>query len=144
MTDQEIVLYRDDIVHGYDFLLRQSSGVLTEKQIRRLREIWMAVLFLSNSVDEYVSARRHPRNAVNEFDPRYRLMYASRTPLQMIHVCVHLLVVNHVQRVDQLDPAQWDAIQLIEQAERGLVISIECLWTEMKHERRYQQFAPAH
>jgi hypothetical protein len=145
MTDNELVLYRDDMLRGYDFLLRQANEALSLRQMQRLREIWTVVLILSNAVDDYVAAKRHRRYS-DEFDPRYRLMYASRTPLQMIRICTHLLIVNHVQQIDRLSPAQWEAVQLMEQAERALVNCLERLWAEMKHEqeRRYRQFVPTY
>ncbi len=99
-----------------------------------MEEIRQAVHLTSDAIDAYAAVAEHPR-AKWLNDPRYRLMYAARTPLEMVLLGVYLVNVYHVREIEILNPDQHEALWLVERSARRMVIEIERLWNEMQTER---------
>lgn len=134
MTPAELRRLRDDLSRGYDAVVRERFGQLTERQKRLLEEIRQAVNLASDAIDAYTAVAENPRSRWLS-DPRYRLMYAARTPLEMVLLGVYLVNVYHVREIEILNPDQHEAIWLVERSSRRMVIEIERLWGEMQAER---------
>lgn len=117
---------RDIIVTNCAALL--ADPTLTERQRQRLDEIHRASRNLSQAIDEYYGR-------VNGYDPRYRLMYAVRTPLAMIHLATYLLGVYHERNTEPFTTQQRACIRSIDESGRRIVIEVERLWAEMLAER---------
>jgi hypothetical protein len=134
VTPAELRRLRDDLSRGYDAVIRERFGKLTERQKRLLEEIRQAVNLASDAIDAYAAVAENPRSKWLS-DPRYRLMYAARTPLEMVLLGVYLINVYHVREIEPLNPDQHEAIALMERSGRRMVIEIERLWNEMQTEQ---------
>ncbi len=132
-TPNDLIRLRDDIKRAYDALVRERFGVLTPRQRLRLDEIVLPMQKVAEAVDEYGAALEAPQSLrVN--DPRYRLMYAARTPMEMILQCAYFLHINHMRKNEVLNQDQIEAVWLMERSGRRLVLEIERLWAEMRAE----------
>ena len=132
-TPIELPRLRDDIRRAYDALIRERFGSLTPRQRQRLDEITLPLQKVSGAVDEYESWLDMP-DAYRAADSRSRLMYAARTPLEMILQCAYFLHINHMRKIELLNQDQIEAVWLMERSGRRLVLEIERLWTAMRAE----------
>ncbi len=130
----EIRQLRDDLVRGYEALRHERFGVLTERQGKRLNEVRLAVNHLSYAVDAFVLACETP-GVEHPHDPRYRLMYAARTPLEMILTSTYLLSIYHLRGAEVFSADQRECVWLIERSGRKMVVEIERLWADMMAEQ---------
>lgn len=130
----EIRQLRDDLVRGYEALRHEQFGILTERQRKRLNEIRLAVNYVSHAVDTFVLACENPE-VERPHDPRYRLMYAARTPLEMVLTSTYLLSIYHLRGAEVFSPDQRECVWLIERSGRKLVVEIERLWADMMAEQ---------
>jgi hypothetical protein len=133
-TPAELIRLRDDIQKGYDALVRERFGILTPRQHQRLGEIALPMKKVAEAVDEYEAGLDTP-DKVQLSDPRYRLMYAARTPMEMILQCAYFLHINHMRKNEVLNQDQIEAVWLMERSGRRLVLEIERLWAQMRAEQ---------
>ncbi len=133
-TPSDLIRLRDDIKRAYDALVRERFGVLTARQRQRLDEIVLPMQKVAEAVDEYGSELEAPES-LHVNDPRYRLMYAARTPMEMILQCAYFLHINHMRKNEVLNQDQIEAVWLMERSGRRLVLEIERLWAEMRAEQ---------
>ncbi len=129
----ELARLRDDIQRAYDALIHERFGGLTSRQRQRLDEINLPMQKVSGAIDEYESRADMPE-ALRATDPRYRLMYAARTPMEMVLQCAYFLHINHMRKNELLNQDQIEAVWLMERSGRRLVLEIERLWAEMRVE----------
>jgi len=129
----ELPRLRDDIQRAYDALIRERFGALTARQRQRLDEITQPMQSVSRAVDEYQNWVDMPE-ILRSSDPRYRLMYAARTPMEMVLQCAYFLHINHMRKNEVLNHDQIEAVWLMERSGRRLVLEIERLWAEMRAE----------
>lgn len=122
----DLRVLRDTILSNCTALL--ADPTLTDRQRQRMDEIQRASKSLSEAIDEYYGH-------VNGRDPRYRLMYAVRTPLAMIHLATYLLGVYHERSTEPFTNHQRTCIRSIDESGRRIVIEVERLWAEMLAER---------
>jgi hypothetical protein len=132
-TPIELSRLRDDIRRAYDALIRERFGMLTPRQRQRLDEITLPMQKVSGAVDEYENWVDMPA-ILRPADPRYRLMYAARTPMEMILQCAYFLHINHMRKNELLNQDQIEAVWLMERSGRRLVLEVERLWAEMREE----------
>jgi hypothetical protein len=130
----ELTRLRDDIQRAYDTLSRERFGTLTQRQRQRLDEITLSMQKVSGAVDEYEN-RLDRSDSLRMADPRYRLMYAARTPMEMVLQCAYFLHINHMRKNEPLNHDQIEAVWLMERSGRRLVLEIERLWAEMREEQ---------
>ncbi|MEP6987203.1 MAG: hypothetical protein ABI970_16470 [Chloroflexota bacterium] len=130
----ELSRLRDDIQRAYDALIRERFGLLTPRQRQRLDEITVPMQKVSSAVDEY-EKWRSMSNSLRIGDARYRLMYAARTPMEMVLQCAYFLHINHMRKNELLNQDQIEAVWLMERSGRRLVLEIERLWAEMRAEQ---------
>ena len=130
----ELSRLRDDLQRAYDALLGERFGALTARQRQRLGEITLPMQKVSSAVDEYESQMGMP-NRSDVRDPRYRLMYAARTPMEMILQCAYFLHINHMRKNEPLNHDQIEAVWLMERSGRRFVLEIERLWADMRAEQ---------
>ncbi len=133
-TPIDLVRLRNDIQRGYDALMRERFGILTPRQHQRLDEITLPMQKVTEAVDEYVDGMDAP-NVLRVSDPRYRLMYAARTPMEMVLQCAYFLHINHMRKNEVLNHDQIEAVWLMERSGRRLVLEIERLWAQMRTEQ---------
>jgi hypothetical protein len=126
----EIRRLRDDLVQGYEALQHERFGVLTERQRKRLNEIRLAVNYVSHAVDSFALAYEMPE-VDRVYDPRYRLMYAARTPLEMILTGTYLLSIYHLRGAEVFAADQRECVWLMERSGRRMVVEIERLWADL-------------
>jgi hypothetical protein len=124
---------RDDIQRAYDALVRERFGILTPRQRQRLDEIALPMSKVIEAVNEYQANHDSP-DYLHPYDPRYRLMYAARTPMEMVLQCAYFLHINHMRKNDPLNQDQIEAVWLMERSGRRLVLEIEHLWAAMRAE----------
>lgn len=124
---------RDDIQRAYDALVRERFGTLTPRQRQRLDEIALPMRKVIDAVNEYHTYLDSP-DYLHTYDPRYRLMYAARTPMEMVLQCAYFLHINHMRKNDPLNQDQIEAVWLMERSGRRLVLEIEHLWAAMRAE----------
>lgn len=129
----DITRLRDDIRRAYDALSEQRFGTLSSRQVQRLGEIDYSVEKVVEAIDEYQTAKALPGSLQNA-DPRYRLMYAARTPMEMILQCAYFLHINSMRKTEPLNHDQLEAVWLLERSGRKLVLEIERLWADMRAE----------
>ncbi|MBI1277799.1 MAG: hypothetical protein GC179_06690 [Anaerolineaceae bacterium] len=129
----DLVRLRDDIKRAYDALVRERFGVLTLRQRQRLDEIVLPIQKVTEAVDQYGTELDAPE-VLRVNDPRYRLMYAARTPMEMILQCAYFLHINHMRKNEPLNQEQIEAVWLMERSGRRLVLEIERLWAQMRVE----------
>ncbi len=132
-TLTDLIRLRDDIRRGYDALVRERFGTLTPRQHQRLNEIFLPMQKVTEAVDQYGAELETP-TALRVNDPRYRLMYAARTPMEMVLQCAYFLHINHMRKNEVLNQDQIEAVWLMERSGRRLVLEIERLWAEMRAE----------
>ncbi len=132
-TPIELSRLRDDIRRAYDALIRERFGMLTPRQRQRLDEITLPMQKVYGAVDEYENWVDMP-TILRPTDPRYRLMYAARTPMEMILQCAYFLHINHMRKNELLNQDQIEAVWLMERSGRRLVLEVERLWAEMREE----------
>lgn len=137
MTPTDLQRLRDDVQRAYDALIHERFGSLTARQHQRLGEIVVAVEKVSLAIDEYRNLVDIP-DPLRTSDPRYRLMYAARTPMEMILQCAYFLHINHMRKQEVLNNEQIEAVWLIERSGRRLVLEIEHLWAAMRTEVKQQ------
>jgi hypothetical protein len=130
----ELPRLRDDIQRAYDSLNSERFGTLTPRQRQRLGEITLPMQKVSSAVDEYENRVDMP-NTFGATDPRYRLMYAARTPMEMVLQCAYFLHINHMRKNEPLNQDQIEAVWLMERSGRRLVLEIERLWAAMRAEQ---------
>ena len=130
----ELSRLRDDLQRAYDSLSGERFGTLTPRQRQRLGEITLPMQKVSSAVNEYES-RVDTSNAFGTIDPRYRLMYAARTPMEMILQCAYFLHINHMLKNEPLNHDQIEAVWLMERSGRRFVLEIERLWADMRAEQ---------
>lgn len=130
----ELSRLRDDIHRAYDALIRERFGTITSRQRQRLDEITLPMQKVSGAVDEYDHWVDMP-DILRVSDPRYRLMYAARTPMEMVLQCAYFLHINHMRKNEPLNHDQIEAVWLMERSGRRLVLEIERLWAEMRAEQ---------
>lgn len=123
----------DDIQRAYDALIQERFGRLTPRQHQRLGEIAVPIQKVSGAVHEYENWLEMP-DSYRVFDSRYRLMYAARTPMEMILQCAYFLHINHMRKNEVLNQNQMEVVSLMERNGRRLVLEIERLWEEMQAE----------
>ena len=133
-TPIELTRLRDDIQRAYDALIRERFGTLTPRQRQRLDEITLPMQSVSRAVDEYENWKTMP-DILRANDPRYRLMYAARTPMEMVLQCAYFLHINHMRKNEVLNHDQIESVWLMERSGRRLVLEIERLWAEMRTEQ---------
>ncbi|MCA0455449.1 MAG: hypothetical protein LCI00_15860 [Chloroflexi bacterium] len=126
-------LLRDDIRRAYDALVQQRFGSLSPRQQQHLREIDFSVERVMESINEYLANKALP-DGDQTADPRYRLMYAARTPMEMILQCAYFLHINSMRKTEPLNHDQLEAVWLLERSGRKFVLEIERLWAEMRDE----------
>lgn len=124
-----------EIVRGYDALVRERFGSLTERQRQRLEEVRLPLQYIQHSVNGYETAVDSPPD-LQTTDPRYRLLYGTRTPLEMILQCSYFLMIHHMRKTERLNPDQMEAVHLIERSGRKLVHEVERLWAEWRAEQQ--------
>lgn len=132
-TPLDITRLRDDIRRAYDALAEQRFGTLTSRQAQRLGEIDYSIEKVVEAIDQYQQANEFPGTLQNA-DPRYRLMYAARTPMEMILQCAYFLHINSMRKTEPLNHDQLEAVWLLERSGRKLVLEIERLWAAMRVE----------
>jgi len=130
----ELARLRDDIQRAYDALIRERFGTITSRQRQRLDEITLPTQKVSEAVDEYATWVDMP-DILRPSDPRYRLMYTARTPMEMVLQCAYFLHINHMRKNEPLNHDQIEAVWLLERSGRRLVLEIERLWAEMREEQ---------
>ena len=123
----------DELKNGCGLLMQDK---LIPLQQQCVNEIQTALTLVSKAVSSYYSALDETENH-NGHDARYRLMYAARTPLAMMHQATYLLFAYHNHEVAALTPTQSEQIRQIDQAGRKMVIEIERLWSEMLFEQTH-------
>ena len=133
-TPADLVRLRDDIRRAYDALVRERFGTLTPRQSQRLDEIVLPMQKVTEAVDEYETVSDSP-DALRVNDPRYHLMYAARTPMEMVLQCAYFLHINHMRKNEVLNQDQIEAVWLMERSGRRLVLEIERLWAQMRTEQ---------
>lgn len=133
-TPADLIRLRDDIQRGYDALIRERFGVITARQRQRLGEIELPMQKVAEAVDEYETGHDSPQ-PLEGSDPRYRLMYAARTPMEMILQCAYFLHINHMRKNEVLNHDQIEAVWLMERSGRRLVLEVERLWAQMRSEQ---------
>ena len=133
-TPVDLVRLRDDIQRGYDALVRERFGVLTPRQQQRLNEIILPIQKVREAVDEYRVSLDAPA-ALGLADPRYRLMYAIRTAMEMVLQCAYFLHINHMRKHEVMNHDQIEAVWLMERSGRRLLLEVERLWTQMRSEQ---------
>ena len=94
-----------DIMRGYDALILERFGNLTARQRQRLEEIRLPVQYVKHAVDAYKIAVDMPPD-VRVLDPRYRLLYGTRTSLEMILQCSYFLMIHHMRSTEKMNPDQ--------------------------------------
>ena len=124
---------RDDIRRAYDALAQQRFGSLSPRQQQHLGEIDFSVERVVKSIKEYLDGSELP-GGEQTADPRYRLMYAARTPMEMILQCAYFLHINSMRKTEPLNHDQLEAVWLLERSGRKFVLEIERLWAEMRAE----------
>ncbi len=124
---------REDIQRAYDSLTKEQYGTLSARQRQRLDEIQFSIDKVNDAIEGYESALRIPA-AERSADPRYRLMYAARTPMEMVLQCAYFLHINSMRKTEPLNNDQMEAVWLVERSGRKLVLEIERLWADMKAE----------
>ena len=129
----ELPRLRDDIQRAYDALIHERFGTLTARQRQRLDEITLPMQKVTAAVNEYSNGLDAP-DALRASDPRYRLMYAARTPMEMVLQCAYFLHINHMRKNEVLNHDQIEFVWLMERSGRRLVLEIERLWAEMRAE----------
>ena len=130
----ELPRLRDDIQRAYDALTRERFGLLTPRQRQRLDEITLPMQKVSGAVDEYENWRSMA-DSLRIGDARYRLMYAARTPMEMVLQCAYFLHINHMRKNEPLNHDQIEAVWLMERSGRRLVLEVERLWAEMREDQ---------
>jgi hypothetical protein len=130
----ELSRLRDDLQRAYDSLIGERFGPLTPRQRQRLGEITLPMQKVSSAVNEYESGA-DKSNAFGVTDPRYRLMYAARTPMEMILQCAYFLHINHMRKNEPLNHDQIEAVWVMERSGRRFVLEIERLWANMRAEQ---------
>jgi hypothetical protein len=135
-TPIDLVRLRDDIQRAYDALVKERFGVLTPRQRQRLDEIVLPIQKVTEAVDEYKNGLDAP-DSLRVSDPRYRLMYAARTPMEMVLQCAYFLHINHMRKNEVLNQDQIEAVWLMERSGRRLVLEIERLWAQMRAEAQH-------
>lgn len=133
----ELSRLRDDLQRAYESLIGERFGTLTPRQRQRLGEITLPMQKVSSAVDEYKDGM-DTSNAFGTTDPRYRLMYAARTPMEMILQCAYFLHINHMRKNEPLNHDQIEAVWLMERSGRRFVLEIERLWADMRAEQSTQ------
>ena len=108
----------------------EHGGLLLPIQHTRMSEILNACGYLQQAVHNYETALALGFSDHN--DPRARLMYAARIPLEMIAMSVRLLRLYHARRNAPLTEGQQIALRQIEIDSMGLSEEIERLWKAMK------------
>ena len=124
-----------EVMRGYDALIRERFGNLTARQRQRLEEIRLPAQYVKHAVDAYEIALDMPPD-VRTLDPRYRLLYGTRTPLEMILQCTYFLMIHHMRNSEKLNPDQMEAVYLMERSGRKLVHAVERLWAEWRAEQQ--------
>ena len=127
----ELSRLRDDLQRAYDSLSDERFGTLTPRQRQRLGEITLPMQKVSSAVNEYQNSLG-TSNAFGTRDPRYRLMYAARTPMEMILQCAYFLHINHMRKNEPLNHDQIEAVWVMERSGRRFVLEIERLWANMR------------
>jgi len=130
----DLIRLRDDVQRAYDALVRERFGTITPRQRQRLDEITLPMQKIREAVDEYYDGL-NTSTPLRSSDPRYRLMYAARTPMEMILQCAYFLHINHMRKNEVLNHDQIEAVWLMERSGRRLVLEIERLWAEMRAEQ---------
>ena len=125
---------RDDIQRAYDSLISERFGTLTARQRQRLDEITLPMQKVSSAVNEYEN-RVDMSDTLGVADRRYRLMYAARTPMEMVLQCAYFLHINHMRKNEPLNHDQIESVWLMERSGRRLVLEIERLWADMRAEQ---------
>jgi hypothetical protein len=130
----ELARLQEDIQRAYDTLISERFGAITPRQRQRLEEITLPMQKVSEAVNDYKQRKNAARPQMAD-DPRYRLMYAARTPMEMILQCAYFLHINHMRKNELLNHDQIEAVWLMERSGRRLVLEIEHLWAEMRAEQ---------
>ena len=133
-TPIELPRLRDDIQRAYDTLIHERFGTITPRQRQRLDEITLPMQKVSGAVDEYEKWLNMP-DSLRTGDARYRLMYAARTPMEMVLQCAYFLHINHMRKNEPLNHDQIESVWLMERSGRRLVLEIERLWADMRAEQ---------
>ena len=120
-TPIELPRLRDDIQRAYDTLIHERFGTITPRQRQRLDEITLPMQKVSGAVDEYEKWLNMP-DSLRTGDARYRLMYAARTPMEMVLQCAYFLHINHMRKNELLNQDQIEAVWLMERSGRRLVL----------------------
>ena len=113
----DLARLRDDIQRAYDALIRERFGSITPRQRQRLDEITLPMEKVSGAVDEYAQWVDMP-DVLRPSDPRYRLMYTARTPMEMVLQCAYFLHINHMRKNEPLNQDQIEAVWLMERSGR--------------------------
>lgn len=130
----ELARLRDDVQRAYEALIRERFGGLTPRQRQRLEEISLPIQKVMEAINEYKHGMDIP-DGLRAFDPRYRLMYAARTPMEMVLQCAYFLHINHMRKNEPMNQDQIEAVWLMERSGRRMVLEIERLWAEMRTEQ---------
>lgn len=134
-TPISLTRLRMELERGYDALIHEQFGTLTARQRQRLEEIRLPVHYIKRTVDDYnIAVDMAPDMRV--LDPRYRLLYGTRTPLEMVLQCSYFLIIHHIRRSERMNPDQVEAVHLMERSGRKLVQEVERLWAEMQTEQQ--------
>jgi hypothetical protein len=126
----EVNRLRNELLRSYQALVWEKLGMLDEFQKKRLKEIRLSLQYIKLAVDTFSANPTQP----GRIDPRYRLLYATRTPLEMVLMCVHFINIQLRQEPDALNPDQKEALWLMERSGRRLVLVTQRLWDELKAE----------
>ena len=129
----DIIRLRDDIHRAYEALDQQRFGTLTPRQEQRLGEINFSITKVIEAINAYEQSRDLSAG-LQAGDRRYRLMYAARTPMEMILQCAYFLHINSMRKTEPLNHDQLEAVWLLERSGRKFVLEIERLWAEMRAE----------
>jgi hypothetical protein len=124
----EVNRLRNELLRSYQNLVWEKFGPLDDRQKQRLKEIRLSLQYLKQAVDTFI-ANPEPRGRI---DPRSRLLYATRTPLEMVLMCVHFLNIQLRQQPDALNTDQKEALWVMERSGRRLVLVTQRLWDAMK------------
>jgi hypothetical protein len=135
VTPTSLTRLSADIMRGYDALIHERFGTLTARQRQRLEEIRLPVHYVKHAVDDYEMVAAIASD-LRPTDPRYRLLYGARTPLEMVLQCSYFLLTHHMRRTERMNPDQVEAVHLMERSGRKLIQLVEHLWVEMRTEQQ--------
>ncbi|MEZ4669744.1 MAG: hypothetical protein R3E39_17710 [Anaerolineae bacterium] len=135
VTIARLAQLNNDIQRAYDALIHERFGKLTPRQRQRLNEISLSIDYVNRAVAEYEAAiAMIPETPLQ--DPRQRLLYATRTPLEMVQQCAYFLLIHHMRNNEKLNADQTEAIYLMERSGRRMIEEVERLWKALKAELR--------